>query len=704
MRVVLWCPHGFVSWRVTCVGFRAGGAGGPLCWLWFSVAWLDACWVAPPSPSAGVVAGGGLMAALVEMERVDAYISLRQRGNSKKRAAELAGVSRSWAQEFERDRLSPEIRATFVSPAERRRTRSAEMPKPSERLGDEARRALEDFEFFRGRYFGRRSSPWQIEAGQLCKDLLATDDKEFVVINCPPGAGKSTLLHDIVVWLIVRDRAVRVLMGSRTERQAVGYASRVKKALERRALMQAKDDERRMGLAVDAEGVLLKDFGPFKPTTQGDIWRREMFTVIQSGETPTDEKESTVSAFGQDSGQLGWRVNAIFWDDLVDRSTVKTEAALESQRQWYEDEAETRLEPGGLLVLCGQRIAANDLYRHCLDMPAASVTELDAGDDEDVDLSEGPRKYHHIVYKAHDEDRCAALGKDPSKHKPTAGKPWPEGCLLDPVRVPWRELRHLMGSREQKFRVLYQQEDVDPAAVLVPRLWVEGGRDATSGQVFPGCWDKDRRIGEIPSGLRPPLISIASADPSPSRYWAIGWWIYQPATGFRYLVDLERRAMDAPEFLDWSQSTGTHSGIMESWQRRSKGMGVPIQWWVIEQNAAQRWLFQFEHFRTWQAKHGVRVIGHDTHGVNKADPEFGLEGRLKPIFRDGLIRLPGSQDGVTRTASMKLVDEATRYPDCTTDDTLMMTWFMEHNLRQMSAIDPALQPKTWTPGFIKEAA
>lgn len=251
--------------------------------------------------------------------------------------------------------------------------------------------------------------------------------------------------------------------------------------------------------------------------------------------------------------------------------------------------------------------------------------------------------------------------------------------------------------------MLYQQEDVDPAAVLVPKLWVDGGRDTVTGEVFAGCWDKDRRLCELPDGLRPPLISIATCDPSPSRYWAIEWFVYQPSTGFRWLMDLERRVLDAPDFLDWSQTTQSHSGIMESWQKRSRGMGVPIQWWVIEQNAAQRWLFQFEHFRTWQAKHAVRVIGHDTHGVNKADPEFGLEGRLKPIFRDGLIRLPGSQDGVTRTAALKLVSEATRYPDTATDDTLMALWFMEHNLRQMTGIDPKLQPKTWVPDFVKEA-
>lgn len=635
------------------------------------------------------------MPKLIAPRTKDRYIELRQRGNTITQAAREAGVSRQWAHTYETEVLSPEIRASIPRRlANHREGVVRERPVPRDELVPEALASLSDFELFRARYFGRRSTPWQVEAGHRAVELLGTDDKEFVVINCPPGAGKSTLIHDLWVWLVVRDRSVRTLLGSRTERQAIGYSGRVKRTLERRSAMKAKDDELRLGLALDAVAFLAQDFGPFRPSTREEVWRREQFTVVQDGEVPTDEKESTCSAFGMDSGQLGWRVNATGWDDLVDRSTVRTEASIEAQREWWETEGETRVEPGGLVLLCGQRIAANDLYRWCLDMSAMSVTELDAeGEDDQADA---PRKYHHIVYKAHDEDRCSG------DHQPKEAEPWPAGCLLDPVRIPWRELRHMIGSREQKFRVLYQQEDVDPAAVLIPKLWVDGGRDPSSGEVFAGCWDPDRRLCELPEGLRPPLVSIASADPSPTRFWAIGWWVVQPETGFRFLMDLERRSMDAPDFLDWSQATQSHSGLMESWQRRSVGLGLPIEWWVIEQNAAQRWLFQFEHFRTWQQRNGVRVIAHDTHR-NKADAELGLEARLKPIFRDGLLRLPGSQDGVTRTAALKLVDEATRYPDCQTDDTLMMTWFMEHNLHLMTGRPPEEHARrSDVPGWMRD--
>src|SRR5690606_34163674 len=118
----------------------------------------------------------------------------------------------------------------------------------------------------------------------------------------------------------------------------------------------------------------------------------------------------------------------------------------------------------------------------------------------------------------------------------------------------------------------------------------EGGRDPVTAETFVGCWDTERALAQLPKGLRPPLVSVATADPSPTKFWAIEWIVYQPATGFRFLMDLERRKMSAPEFLDWNEREQTFSGVMETWQERSKRMGVPIGWWVIEQNAAQRFI------------------------------------------------------------------------------------------------------------------
>ena len=91
-----------------------------------------------------------------------------------------------------------------------------EGPKPHERLSEDAKRALEDFRYFRERYFGRVSTPWQEEAGYELVKLLESENKEYVVLNMPPGSGKTTLLHDLTCWVICRNRSVRLLTGSAT--------------------------------------------------------------------------------------------------------------------------------------------------------------------------------------------------------------------------------------------------------------------------------------------------------------------------------------------------------------------------------------------------------------------------------------------------------------------------------------------------------
>jgi hypothetical protein len=573
-----------------------------------------------------------------------------------------------------------------------------EVPVEVEELCPEAARSLEDFGLFRRRYFGRIASPWQEEAANRVIELLASPNKEFVVVNCPPGSGKSTLFtHDIPAWQTARDRSLRGLIGSRTQRQASAYTARLRQTFVRRSPVQAKDEERRKGYALDAVGVLAVDFGAFRPESP-EIWTREGFTVAQRGDTPSDEKESTWTAFGMDAGSLGWRVNEGVWDDLVDKSVIRTAESIENQRMWWEDEGETRIEPDGLMILQGQRMSSVDLYRYALDMVAGDLEEWELEEEPDA----LPRKYHHIVYKAHYDELCTGV------HRPGEARPYPDGCLLDPVRLSWRELRAIKANRAAKFEVLYQQQDVDPSNVLVPKLWVDGGTDPVSHEVFPGCWDKDRGLCELPDGVTGPLLSVATADPSPTKFWSVQWWNVlrnleaapgEDVSGLRYLMDLIRQSMDAPDFLDWNHSSKSFSGVMEEWQQRSVELGRPIQVWIVEANAAQRFMLQYDHVRRWCAARGVRLVAHQTHR-NKTDPDYGVQMLAWP-WRRGLVRLPGKQGDPGRPAALKLVDEVTRWPDGQYDDCVMGEWFLEHNLARLWATPVDAQPRLWRPRWAR---
>jgi hypothetical protein len=254
-----------------------------------------------------------------------------------------------------------------------------------------------------------------------------------------------------------------------------------------------------------------------------------------------------------------------------------------------------------------------------------------------------------------------------------------------------------MANRAETFEVVYQQEDIDPANVLVNPLWITGGR-AADGTEHPGCWDNDRGLAELPKGLSGDLLSVATADPSASNYWAVQWWVVHPETEQRFLMDLVRQSMQAPEFLDWDYNTDSFIGLTEQWQTRSVALGLPITHWIVEQNAAQRYLLQYDHTKRWQRHHGVTIIGHETH-KNKSDPKLGVE-TIGNHYRWGRVRLPGKGDA--RIQSLKLVDEVTRYPQSVTTDCVMAHWFLEWTMPNLVRSRNKQPTRVWRPSWMRE--
>lgn len=516
-----------------------------------------------------------------------------------------------------------------------------------------AQTALADFAEFRMRYTGRKSLPWQVRAAYDCVVALESKEREFLVVNCPPGSGKSTLFtHDIPAWLIARDRTIRIMIGSRTERQARMYVSRLKKTMERDVPMRTDADSLAQGISFDAVATMQGDFGGFKPTGREDLWRGDALVVRQLDGVALDDKEPTVSAWGQDSGFLGGRFDFVVWDDLVDRKNTKTLESQDSLREWFSTEAETRLEPGGMFLLQGQRIAHNDLYRYALDQQ---------------DLNKN-NKYKHIVYPAHDDENCRGHDEDVTQRPPS----WPDGCLLDPYRLPMKTLETIKYNNPRVFEVQYQQRDGDLVGGLIEQEWIKGGTDS-QGYVAPGCLDPERGCNEIPPHLTDGNgWSFITVDPSPTEWWGIIWWVYDPVTTNRYAIDIIRRRMNPEDFLTLDLDTFAYSGLLEEKRQLSNSLRAPLQYVIVEINAAQRWLLQQPHVQRWIESTNVVIVGHTTH-VNKANPEFGLES-IGDLFRRGQIRLP--HKGVdARVKVHNLTREAYAYPDVDTTDLLMSTWF-----------------------------
>lgn len=617
-----------------------------------------------------------------QWERYEQY---RQRGWGITQAAREVGVSLTSAKRREgsRSAINPEYR-------DGKPELQSRAPIPLDEVKPEAKRALEDFGYFQERYMGRLATGWQADAAIQVQEYLASPEKEYVVINVGPGYGKTTTFaHDIPCWLTVKNRAIRGQIGSKTEHGARKYVQRIRRTLERSKPLVAETEDIAKGLALDAVATLADDYGTFKPEVR-DEWSSGAFVVAQHGGILIAEKEPTWSAYGMDSGFLGMRYNIVIWDDVVDKIVLRTIESRGNMQEWWDDMAEKRLEPGGLLVLQGQRMGADDLYHYALEKKVVP-------DDDDDEEGEEVRKYHHVVYKAHYPELCAG-----GSHKGV--KAWPEGCLLDPKRGSWRDLRQEMANPRNNFAVIYQQEDTDPRNVLVDPMWINGGTDPVTGEVFFGCMDKGRDACELPEGLFGDRLSIVTADPSPTRYWSIQWWVVRCVDGVaeeRYLMDIQRRTMDAPSFLDWNNATQSFSGIMEEWQRRSLDLGLPVTYWIIEANAAQRFMLQYEHVRRWLGHWRTNLIPHQTH-VNKSDPELGITA-LKPLYKYGKIRLPSpGARGNIHYQVRNLYEEVTTWPDGRTDDCVMAQWFLEWNLPNLVPRAEPL-PRMWRPSWLKKA-
>lgn len=620
------------------------------------------------------------MPRLVPAEKRQAYMKARGDGmGSIKVCAEYAGVTYEWAKTFEK-KMWPSTPPTKLG--------IAGEPIPLHKLNKDATRALNNLGYFARRYFGLIPLPWEERATEKIVELLATPVTEYTVINIAPTAGKSTFFTYVLpAWLTVRNRSIRGIIASNTNKTATWYTNRLRSAFSRFYPIPARADDLALGISVDAQSTLLADYGKFKPDLGEDIWRPDQFSVLQHRDIASMEKEPTWQSFGKDAEFLGARVNIFIADDAYTPKQNKTEDAKADTRRWWSTECETRVEEGGLVILQGQRLAPDDIYRYALDM-----TFGESDDDQQP-------KYHHIKFKAHYDELCIG------NHAPDS-PPWPDGCLLSPRRLNWRALQLAKSSLTTQYEIVYQQEDIDPTSVLVPRTWIDGGLDVDGAQ-RPGCLDKDRHILELPKGLKPPLYSYATVDPSAENYWAMQWFVYCPANGYRYLMDAWRGKMEGNEFLEWLEDSNRFRGIAHDWQLRSIKLGHPIRTWIVERNGVQKWLIGYNFVQRWKQQFQVDIIPHTTH-VNKLDEKMGVP-MLRPLYYEGLVRLPAA-DLTARSTSDHLIREVTRWrPDNPggTSDQVMAQWFGEAhlpNLMSLSQHRPNLWRPTWMLSDAEQAA
>ena len=159
----------------------------------------------------------------ITVEKWTQFLALRRAGNSMYGAAKECVISYHACRDAEKGKAPRNYLAAQET--------LGEQPAPGvpayEDLVPAAQAAYDNIEVFARRYFGIVLMPWQIEATERIMGLMETEYEEYAVINAPPGCGKSTFFAKILpAWATIRNRAIRGMIGSSTQRLAEWYARR----------------------------------------------------------------------------------------------------------------------------------------------------------------------------------------------------------------------------------------------------------------------------------------------------------------------------------------------------------------------------------------------------------------------------------------------------------------------------------------------
>lgn len=612
-----------------------------------------------------------------------------------KAAAEACGFTERTAQRRERGQ-APTTSTKQVAAERDFNEYRIDDPKPYHDLSDLGKKMLarDGLPLFLREVFGWDLVPWELKAAQVSVDAILDHSQiHYGIANIAPGVGKTSFWSfALPTWLNLGGGIENPEVGRRLRFQLGHASSKISTNYVKRLARLYSSDRPFYDPQTGARGnvTLAREFGRLKPrASSGDenLWQASQFVVAQLEDVDLTDKDPTFMAVAPGMEYIGSRCEYASWDDLVTPQRSRTVESVMKDSADFQDVAERRIEPGGILWLVGQRINSYDLFRDRLD-----AYYLD-------EHQQPSQKYFHIVFPAHHESSCDGDHRQWNAEEGGLA----DGCLLDAKRLPWLDL--LKSAQNRNFRTIMQQEDTDPASALVTHAMLEGGTGYELNPVtlnldtveYPGCFDTTRGWGEFPkhrhdvvrdeNGRPTPVcdyVSYVTVDPSAVGNWAIEWWATRAEEDTRFLIWAHRGQMNPGDFLDWHEGRRAFIGLMERMQMASYKHHEPIRVWVIESNNAQRWLFGFRFFQEWQRRWPwVRVIPHQTMR-NKNDPDFGVNALLRRKYRDGKASLPRKSGDLRALTYMNAkIKELTTFPHGGTDDTVMSDWFGELSIKEV---------------------
>ena len=443
---------------------------------------------------------------------------------------------------------------------------------------------------------------------------IAISNKRLL-INCPPRHAKSTIFSVwFPLWLIAVDRDVQILICSQTDKLAKKFTNEIAYHLSNNMEMQ-------------------EAFGRFRPDRSDWPWRPNQGELLVDGRRrETKSGDLTIQVRGSGQQILGMEANWIITDDAVDRESTRTEGMREKLSEWFHGDVMSRLEPKGRAIVIGQRLHLFDLYG---ELASEKLSRVEGA----------PPRWTHINFPA-------VLD-------------WDSHEVLWPNKWGYEELMDVFADvGSQNFEAMYQQNPLPEGERLARTEWIFG--DATN----VGCTDLDRSMSQIRilqnDEDKLQRVRVLSIDPSPTKMAGliVADVPYSQTSFAVEVLEIQHEPMNVRRML------GEIQRVLKQY--------APVDYFIFEQNAAQRWLLQDPEMD--RIRNRCMVIPHTTNR-NKADPQLGVAA-LSLDFEYGRIRLPfGDNDG--KKASQLLIDEAVTWPQGQTDDVLMALWFIKYNYQRL---------------------
>ena len=448
-------------------------------------------------------------------------------------------------------------------------------------MGEDAKRALSDFRFFRDRYFKVARGPAAVKGkapvttdfhARWIEGILKALPEESggtgeagmggqLAICSPPRHGKSLLLAHFVVWLILRNPDVCILWSGPSDGIAKRFGSLVRDELETNQLLIEE---------------MLGPGASFKPDSRsGKQWRDDEFEVATR---TTPQPAPTLKCVGKTGRILSMDTDLIIGDDFEDHESTATPSGRESIRQRFFTDIASRKEEHTAWVYIGSRQHPDDLLQHLIDSEEWNV----------------------IVETAHAWD-CELPVNDEEAH---------QDCVLWPGV---RSYRYLMQKLRTVGDTIFQMQYLSN-----PRA---GTLTVFSEEAMRACLDKSRVCG-VPV-LPPGYELLGSIDPSPGVHQVAQVWAWSRENPVRYLVDMH-----------------TAKGGMDAWEDlvRTWLQKYELRRWVVEDNATQTDYVNRRDFAQWRQDNGVFVHGHTT-GRNKHQMGIGVAS-MHPLYLNRQIVLP----------------------------------------------------------------